>query len=43
MKKHTVTRTWIRADGTVVTRTYTYEAGRSRRGKVLVSAKGVVN
>lgn len=43
MKKHTVTRTWIRADGTVVTRTYTYESGRSRRGKVLVSAKGVVN
>jgi hypothetical protein len=43
MKKHTVKRTWIRADGTVVTKEYTYGRGKSRRGKVLVNAKGIVN
>lgn len=40
--KHTVKRTWTRADGTVVTRTYSYE-GKSRKGKVLVNAKGQIN
>lgn len=37
--KHTVKRTWTRADGTKVTKTYSYE-GKSRKGKVLVDAKG---
>lgn len=40
--KHTVKRTWTRADGTKVTRTYSYE-GKSRKGKVLVNAKGQIN
>lgn len=40
--KHTVKRTWTRADGTKVTKTYTYE-GKSRKGKVLVNAKGQIN
>lgn len=43
MKKHTVKRTWTRADGTVVSRTYSYDKGKSRRGRVLVNAKGKVN
>lgn len=43
MGKHTVKRTWKRADGTVITRTYTYGVGKSRRGRVLVNAKGVIN
>ena len=43
MKKHTVKRTQIRADGTVVTKEYTYDKGKSRRGKVLVNARGVIN
>lgn len=42
MRKQTVKRTWTRADGTVVTRTYSYE-GKSRKGKVLVNAKGQIN
>ena len=42
--KHTVKKTWTRADGTVVTRNYTYDyKGKSRKGKVLVSAKGIIN
>lgn len=40
--KRTVRRTWIRSDGTIVTRTYTYE-GKSRKGKVLVNSKGQIN
>ena len=43
MKKRTVKRTWRKADGTVVTREYTYNVGKSRRGKVLVNARGVIN
>jgi hypothetical protein len=42
MRKQTVKRTWTKADGTVVTRTYSYE-GKSRKGKVLVNAKGQIN
>lgn len=42
MRKQTVKRTWTRADGTVVTRTYSYE-GKSRKGKVLVNARGQIN
>lgn len=43
MKAHTVKRSWMRKDGTIVVREYTYKQGRSRKGKVLVSNKGVVN
>lgn len=42
MKSRTVKRRWIRKDGTVVIREYTYKQGRSRKGKVLVNDKGVV-
>ena len=42
MRKQTVKRTWTRADGTVVTRTYSYES-KSRKGKVLVDSRGRIN
>jgi hypothetical protein len=41
--KHTVTRKWTRKDGTTVTRTYTYNKGKSHKGKTLVDAKGRIN
>lgn len=43
MKKHTVTRTWMRKDGTVITKTYSYGQGKSRRGKTLITKSGKLN